>query len=700
MKQHEGRGTRRLIVAVTLVMTLITGGLLLKGLAQETLAVAPAALEGSSKTASSPTVPPGGELTYQIVLSNTSGTTVTNVIVTDALPAGVTYIPLSRVYPEGIVEFSIDPGLRNLTFTAAAIGTAPITVSFRVTANASLQPGDVITNTAVITGDGVALMRSVAVTVEAPPTARIDLPWDNQLITQRGSFTVSGRVWTDSQTPEFPDAPVLDPIVSTQTFYNVTWSAVAGADAYVLQEADNEHFSDATDFPPTPTPSQFVTGKTAGTYYYRVKAVDAVYGSGFWSNVISHTVSTAMWAEAEAAIAPAPLSVQPAVEINIRPVGEAGTWVPVSSITAGLGDWWNWSYEWTLPEADNVQYVVQVRGTDPVNGADPSAGDAVTVTVRNSVPTIYLPLIAKRYPGLPFAPVLALAGTPSTGSYQLSWTYPHTELTPTSYRFQEALNADFTVITINEITSSPRAFTSKPGGRYYYRVRGVNAAGEGDWSNVVAVEVAGFIDDFSNPASGWPRETVNIDGRPVFEMNYVDGTYRAKILLNRRGLNNYLMGIARAPYNNPFSNYEVQTDHQFVEASDQEAPPEWGKSGLIFAATPDYTTLFVVEWNWPDGSCAVSKYTGVNATVVDIRRPGNGSIRQWGPCPISGGYNRVLTARVIVNGNNASVYVNNQLISTFNDPALSGARRVGVLTGSVERTPVEGRFDNFHVLSR
>jgi uncharacterized repeat protein (TIGR01451 family) len=704
MKQHEGRSTRRLIVAVTLVMTLIAGGLLLKGLAEETLAVAPAALENSTKSASSETVLPGGELTYQIVLNNSSGTPVSNVVVTDTLPDDVTFILDSQtVNPSGSALAVFNAASRTITFTVPSVGSTPMTLGFRVTVADTLQPGDVITNTAMITGGGVLLQRSAMVTVEAPPTARIVAPWNNQLITQRGSFTITGRAWTDAQTPQFPDAPVLNEIVSTQSFYTVRWSAVAGADAYILQEADNPHFTDATNFPPTTTLSQLVNNKAAGTYYYRVKASDEVYGDGLWSNVVSRTVSAAAWAVAEGATEMAPVSAAPGLEINIKQSGGTDNWVPVSSVTPGLGDWWNWSYNWNLPEVDGVQYVIQVRGSDIANNEDLSVADTVTVTIQNGMTTIYLPLIMQRYPPVPYPPVLAVARTDVSANYQLSWTYPHAMFTPTSYELQESRVQDFSDNPTSQTVVSPFVRTNMAAGHYYYRVRGVNAQGRGEWSNVVHVEVAfaGFSDNFTNPATGWPRQVISIEGRQVFDMDYDNGTFRAKLMLNTQGLNNYLMGVARSPFVNPFSNYEVRAEHFFSKAPDQTVEPEWGKGGLVFAASPDYKTVFVVEWRYPDGWCAVSKYTNFDGVVVDWRWiPGNGAIRGWGPCPIVGGYDKVARARVTVNGNTASVYMNDQLIISFTDPALVGANRQGLLTGSYERTPVDSRFRNFQVAPR
>lgn len=72
--------------------------------------------------------------------------------------------------------------------------------------------------------------------------------------------------------------------------YTVAWSAVAGASAYVLEESANAAFSSPSVVYNGPNTSQGITGKSAGTYYYRVRSVVGGQNSG-WSNVQSVVVS-------------------------------------------------------------------------------------------------------------------------------------------------------------------------------------------------------------------------------------------------------------------------------------------------------------------------------------------------------------------------------------------------------------------------
>ncbi|MCJ7696047.1 MAG: hypothetical protein MUO40_11585 [Anaerolineaceae bacterium] len=87
-----------------------------------------------------------------------------------------------------------------------------------------------------------------------------------------------------------PATPVLNGINNGgNSSYTVSWSASDGATAYLLQEDDNGAFtspSTAYDAGDTSVP----LNKGLGTYYYRVKAYNPAYSSG-WSNVVSVIVT-------------------------------------------------------------------------------------------------------------------------------------------------------------------------------------------------------------------------------------------------------------------------------------------------------------------------------------------------------------------------------------------------------------------------
>jgi len=739
VKQRHG------FVLLALVGAILMGMVWLAGVPQSVRAQETLLLNTSYKDATPRKVGAGGTVAYSIILNNDTPTTTTGIEVNDPLAPELSYVSFSaRVIPEGAgvglpsgsgVQFTVNP--------IAPGGT--VTLSFQATVTTTMLPGDVITNTATITEGGIAFTRFVTVTVEDYPSAQIFEPWNNQLITTRGEFSIKGRTWTGDD-PGFPEPPVLNAISNgggLNDWYTVSWDAVPGAIAYILQESTDPYFSQIRE-EYTVTggeTSQYIDEQPRGrTYYYRAKTRTTVYESR-WSAVQSVTVNSTglLFTPLSAvrvvpSVAPLAAVAVPEVEVNIKKVGEVqpDNWQPATTITPDpVGDWWNWTYTWDLPVEDDAQYDIQVRAKGVGGGFDPEKIDAVTVTIRNGTRFVYLPLVMRRYPPIPYAPTLNVDSNDGYGTYQLSWVYtPATDpYKPTSYTFQEATNANFTNPTINETRTSPQAFTNKPVGTYYYRVRGHNAYGAGPWSNVRAIEVSsrGFYDNFSNPGSGWPRQVYSIDGRGVLDANYETSNnnpyYRMKILLNPLGLNNKRMGILPAPYTHHDRSYNVQVTHRFVKAVDEGGyAPANGKAGLIFYGTRTsggtgyFETFYAVEWNF-EGRCAISGYTNYTSDfghhpyvpAAFLPRGTNDRFvyRNWGgwndpPCPgLQAGYDKDARVRVEVRNDRFHVFLNDQYIGSytfFGD--LPGSPHVGLITGSWDITPIQSRFSSFSVVDK
>ena len=109
-------------------------------------------------------------------------------------------------------------------------------------------------------------------------------------------FTVRGLVYLplvmNGQGPTLiPDIPVLDAIDNGDGDgnYSVSWNAVALARTYTLQEDDNTAFSSPETRYRGSGTSWDATGKSMGTYYYRVRASNES-GSSAWSNTMSVVV--------------------------------------------------------------------------------------------------------------------------------------------------------------------------------------------------------------------------------------------------------------------------------------------------------------------------------------------------------------------------------------------------------------------------
>jgi len=79
--------------------------------------------------------------------------------------------------------------------------------------------------------------------------------------------------------------------VSTGVAYKVRWLPALGADAYVVQEANNASFTNATTFPSTIDNKLTFTHPSAGTFFYRVRGIsDCGSDAGPFSATVGVTI--------------------------------------------------------------------------------------------------------------------------------------------------------------------------------------------------------------------------------------------------------------------------------------------------------------------------------------------------------------------------------------------------------------------------
>ncbi len=538
--------------------------------------------------------------------------------------------------------------------------------------------------------------------IQEAPVVQIRAPEKGALLKQPAGtvVTISGFAWDSINNPGFPDDPVLNPISNPTNAgsYFVSWADTPGALSYILVESTSPYFDAGIVTYSNATSPYFVTGKANGVYYYRLQAFN-VSGPSRWSNVVSTTVGAGI------AVSATQLDL-PVVQVSI----DGGAW-QTATVAANVGGYWSWSLNWTLPEEDQAIITIRARGQV---GGEYGPEDEITVTVDNNIYLVYVPLVMRRDPAVPYPPVLnVINNTDLNGDYTVSWAYegPYDVDAPATYTLQESTDADFSVgLQEYPVAGFSVAITNKPSGTYYYRVRGNNGAGAGEWSNTRSVVVAATIqDDFSDVNSGWARATYKRgDGGDLMNVDYASGTYRMKILLATANQNNYKMGLAKAPdrFIPSGANYDLSVTHYFAQA---EMPftdykPLEGKAGLVFAANTDYTTLYVFEWNW-NGFCAVNRYNSFAWPVSGYSGFGGSmtttAIRDWGTCTnlVGNNYNQTNKLLVEVRDNRATFFVYNNNVKTqiftFTDDALRSNHRVGLITGSWQWTPVESRFDNF-----
>jgi hypothetical protein len=357
-----------------------------------------------------------------------------------------------------------------------------------------------------------------------------------------------------------------------------------------------------------------------------------------------------------------------------------------------------------------------------------SISDTVTLTVAG--PTyIYLPLVMRRWPPIPYPPSISVTTPDLGGNYTVSWTYnDHPAITaPTSYVLQESLDANFSTSTSYTVSISTYAynFTNKPNGLYYYRVRGLNAYGPGVWSQTVTALVNRvFFDDFTDPASGWhtgedQRYNFWDPNHPGWEtvsyINYVDSHYRFYIPLTRHGGGDvdtwWVWPAVSAPLPAAMQpvpqNYCVEARAHFISHTGTGIV-WWAHWGIVFAANTEFNDIYTFQIN-DNRNRAVIHYPS-------YVYPGNNNIRYstvyndgWTNIELrpvdweNDGYQfyniysnpSYNTIKVVVRGGRADCYVNGIWMTYYDFGAGLPHAKIGLIAGDWEITPQELQVDYF-----
>jgi len=165
-----------------------------------------------------------------------------------------------------------------------------------------------------------------------------------------------------------------------------------------------------------------------------------------------------------------------------------------------------WMNTLDYPSWDEIQFSVEISPGAPRDSWITNTVEIVAplqaftrtagTYIRPDLQYVYLPLLTRRWPPVPYKPTLDDINNPDqNGDYTVSWSYDagHPDVTePVTYTLQEATQedpSDWTTVYEGSGTSQP--FTDKDGGTYYYRVRGHNAFGAGEWSDVKSTSVIG-----------------------------------------------------------------------------------------------------------------------------------------------------------------------------------------------------------------
>jgi hypothetical protein len=247
-----------------------------------------------------------------------------------------------------------------------------------------------------------------------------------------------------------------------------------------------------------------LTDQEGGTWYYRVRATTPD-GDTPWSNVVSTTV------------APGAPALEPIFNPDHSPDYVVSWELVTGTITYTLEEDSSSIFSSPVIRYLGVMTSYQIVDQSPgswfyrvraANGGGASNWSNVESTWVER--QLFLPLIVNRWPPLPYAPEIEPIADPGAdGSYPVVWSETPERLADT-YTLQEATNPSFSANLRTVCTTAEQTCTvsDKPAGIYYYRVRGQNEWGAGDWSPTRSATVEpplGLVNgDFEQgPGIGW-----------------------------------------------------------------------------------------------------------------------------------------------------------------------------------------------------
>lgn len=166
-----------------------------------------------------------------------------------------------------------------------------------------------------------------------------------------------------------------------------------------------------------------------------------------------------------------------------------------------------------LHESDETFCVVLTKTVSATLGLYPSV--KITVTDDSDPNLVFLPMIMKRWPPLPYDPTLNyIDNNDGDHSYLVTWTELPTKLAD-FYELQEATNQTFTqgLRQVCSTTSQECTVSERIAGTYFYRVKGHNYWGESAWSNIQSAVVL-------IPGTLWLDAINNADGDGYYTVNW------------------------------------------------------------------------------------------------------------------------------------------------------------------------------------
>ncbi|HEY2796429.1 MAG TPA: PKD domain-containing protein, partial [Thermoanaerobaculia bacterium] len=351
-----------------------------------------------------PAVPPGANLTYTILYGNSGSISVGNVVISDPVPAGTTFVSATG-------GGTLNGGVVTWTFQAVPGGTTGQSVSFTVSVTAA--SGSIVNSGYTIAGTGVTAIvgRTVTTSICGPPTANASASQTS--ICPGSSTTLHGSGgtschWTPSTGLSNPNvcSPTASPAATTT--YSLTVSSVCGTSNNAARVTIV--LSDRPEGPQVSAPSTAIAGQfdlvasivdpnPASLYAFAFDPPDAATITSqsdssivFTANVAGPLTLSVTEGNGACVSAPSALPIvvsecvsppQMPLEASIQAAGNPAG--PVTGI-----DFLNLS--WTAPDPPPAFYVWAINGGDPhkasgttvLNVPPTGTSDAITLQVQSA----------------------------------------------------------------------------------------------------------------------------------------------------------------------------------------------------------------------------------------------------------------------------------------------------------------------------
>ncbi len=613
------------------------------------------ALEGRDKAVSVSTASPGTAVTYKITLGNVADTAVDNVIVTDTLPPLLSYTSNSLSATSGSYAYS--SGVITWTGSVSAGGMVKITYGAVVSQTVSL--GASIANSAIITGEG---WRSVH-------TASFDIDGPICNLTKHSA----NPVLAVGANGAWDDVAIWEPtVLKDGNLYKMWYAGFDGATTRIgyATSTDGVNWAKYAGNPVLAPGLPWEGNSVSDPHVMSVRTGYAIWYTGRTSAGVS-TIGYATSSDG--------INWTKWFENPVMGIGPAGSWKDadvMNPVVLRLGGLYHMWYTGSDGMTLRIGHATSLNGFEwnddfgnpIVDTGNPGAWDWLDVYGPSVV--AYSDKYLLWYSGgtLPAAYQTGYAIS-TDGS---NWTRQKMLIPEGPLNAFDVFSADY-----------PAVLVDGPGYKIWYS--GINSAGTYNigyaTAGVCGLRPAGYsislpivarsetapscspyyTDSFNDPSSGWPVHD-NSNRRYA----YIDGQYQIWV-------------------KNPSQGWSVTPGAKVTDftasVSARRTNGEFGAYGIEFGINEDWSQFYEVL---------------IDANYYSIWRYNNGwtALRNWtssGAIATGTAWNRI---KVVRNGANITLYVNNQLLATVADGSFTGLRRIGLVAVS-DDTPLDARFDDF-----